>query len=328
MINELDESLKALLVEKGGFDPAEVDISFEIPTRDWSTPATRPTVNLYLYDLRENSKLRETYWEEESRNGRDVRIKRLPLRIDLSYMITCWTGAIEDQHLLLWQVLDTFYRNSPLPEDILQGRLKQLTHPVRTEVAQSDGILKNVSDFWGALENQLRPAVNVLVTIDLDLNEIQTVPIVFARALKIGPRDQAPAVPANGFRLRDLAHGDEAPPFQLAGMVRDAGGLPVGAAAVRLIAVQEDGQPVQRGPTIQTDAGGRYFIPGIAHSRGEAPAGPRPGSRAASYTLVVEAPGRQPANIRLTLEEGGKPGDEEKLRTFVQEVVVPAEKSG
>lgn len=322
MINELDESLRTLLIDKGGFAPAEVDISFDIPTRDWSTPATRPTVNLYLYDIRENTKLRETYWEEESRDGKDVKLRRLPLRIDLSYMVTCWTGAVEDQHLLLWQVLDTFYRNSPLPEDILQGRLKLLTHPVRTEVAQSDGILKNVSDFWGALENQLRPAVNVLVTLDLDLNEIQTVPLVFTRALKVGPREPGPDGAANVLRLASLAHGADAPPFQVAGRVRDVAGLPVSSAAVRLIAVQADGQPVQRGPTIQTDAGGRYFIPGIAGSRGELPAD----QPSATYTLVVEAPGRQPTNIRLTLE-GGQPGDGEKLRTVVHEVVVPAEKS-
>src|SRR5205823_5259641 len=178
-----------------------------------------------------NTKLRETYWDEEQRENGRVTLKRLPVRIDLSYMITCWTGAVEDQHLLLWQVLDTFYRNSPLPDDVLQGRLKQLTHPVRTEIAQSDGILKNVSDFWGALENNLRPAVNVLVTLDLDLNEIQTLPIVFARAVKVGPRTPRPADGAAELLLRSLVHGANAPPFQVAGTVRDPGGRPVGAAA-------------------------------------------------------------------------------------------------
>jgi hypothetical protein len=322
MINELDETLKTLLIDKGGFNPAEVDISFEIPTRDWSTPATRPTVNLYLYDIRENTKLRETYWEEESRNGGSVTLRRLPVRIDLSYMITCWTGAVEDQHLLLWQVLDTFYRHSPLPDDILQGRLKNVAHAVRTEVAQSDGILKNVSDFWGALENQLRPAVNVVVTLDLDLNEVATAPIVFARAVKLGPRARG----ANGAplenRLERLAHGPDAPPFQVAGTVRDGAGLPVRAAAVRLIAALPDGQAIQCGPTIQTDAGGRYFIPGVIPSAPSSRSGG--GGARASYTLVVEAPNRQPAHIPLAVEGGG-PDDEKKLRTFVHEVVVAAE---
>src|SRR6184192_2726976 len=136
MINDLDETLRTLLVDKAGLEPDEVDISFEIPTREWST-STRPTVNLYLYDIRENTKLRETYWDEESRGNGEVVLKRLPLRIDLSYMITCWTGAVEDQHLLLWKVLETFIRNSPLPGDVLQGKLKDVTNPIRTEVAQS-----------------------------------------------------------------------------------------------------------------------------------------------------------------------------------------------
>src|SRR5262249_37144076 len=156
-----------------------------------------------------------------------VQLRRLPIRIDLSYMIICWTGAVEDQHLLLWQVLETFYRNSPLPHDVLQGRLKQLSHPVRTEVAQSDGILNNVAALWGALANQLRPAVNVVVTLDLDLNEIQSVPIVFARVLKSGPKAPGSAGAADVFRLLELDHGDDAPPFQVAGQVRDAAGLPI-----------------------------------------------------------------------------------------------------
>ena len=117
MINDLDESLKQLLIQKAGLDPSEVDISFDIPTRDWATSSatTRPTVNLYLFDIRENRALRELDWDSEPNHNGAVQTNRLPLRIDLSYMVTCWTSAAEDQHRLLWQVLETFFRNSPLP---------------------------------------------------------------------------------------------------------------------------------------------------------------------------------------------------------------------
>ena len=74
-------------------------------------------------------------------------------------MVTCWTSATEDQHRLLWRGARNVFPAFPLPDEVLQGQMKHLLRPARTEIAQPDGILKNVSDFWGALENQLRPAV-------------------------------------------------------------------------------------------------------------------------------------------------------------------------
>ncbi len=295
MINDLDETLKLLLVKKAGLDPAEVDISFDIPTREWSTPVTRPTVNLYLYDLRENRQLRETYWDDEVGEDGRINLKRRPLRIDLSYMITCWTSSAEDQHRLLWRVIETFFRYSPIPEEVLQGDLRQLIHPVRTEVAQPDGVLKNVSDFWGALENQLRASVSLVVTLDLDLEQILTSPMVLARALKFGPpvvttRPDGPGKPASRETiLHQLEAGWEVGTVRLGGEVRNKKGAPLASASVRLVSKQADGQPVQVGPTIQTDAEGRYIFSAV-------PTG--------DYTLVVELPGQPPVQVPLKVAVG------------------------
>src|SRR5262245_22628046 len=286
MINELDETLRQLLITRGELAPEQVRISFDIPTREWSAAVMDPTVNLYLYDVRENVKLRESLWNQETYlNGHQTQLKPRPLRIDLSYMITTWAGGIEDQHLLLWRVLETLFRHSPLPEDVLQGNLRRLLHPIRTEVAQPDGILKNVSDFWGALENQLRPAVNLLVTVDLDLNEIVTRELVFARVVKAGrqvvqrDRDGRETAP------RRLDTCWEVLPLRVAGVVRDEPGETVAGAAVRLIGLS-DGRPTQVGPTIQTDGQGRYVLDAVP-----------PGE----YTLVVEPPGRAPQQQALVL---------------------------
>jgi len=289
MINDLDETLKQLLVKKAGLDPAEVDISFDIPTREWSTPVTRPTVNLYLYDLRENRQLRETYWDEEVDEDGRINSKRRPLRIDLSYMITCWTSSAEDQHRLLWRVVETFFRHSPIPEDVLQGDLRQLIHPVRSEVAQPDGVLKNVSDFWGALENQLRPSVSLVVTLDLDLEQILTSPMVLARALKFGPPAVQPGPNGGETILHQLEPGWEAGTVRLGGEVRNKKGMPLPSVSVRLVSKQTDGQPVQVGPTIQTDAEGRYVFAAV-------PTG--------DYTLVVEQPGQAPFQVPLKVAVG------------------------
>ena len=85
MIDDLVETLRQLLIQKAGLNPTEVDISFDIPTRDWATSsaATRPTVNLYLYDIRENLRLREMYWDQDAQaaDRGQVKLKRRPLRM-------------------------------------------------------------------------------------------------------------------------------------------------------------------------------------------------------------------------------------------------------
>jgi hypothetical protein len=57
MIDELDEVLRQLLVREIPIKNGEVDIKFEQPKREWSSRLSRPTLNLFLYDVRENSKL-------------------------------------------------------------------------------------------------------------------------------------------------------------------------------------------------------------------------------------------------------------------------------
>ena len=81
MISDLNETIKQLLIKKGAFDPAEVDISFDTPNREWSSSISKPTVNAYLYDIRENHQLRSTEWVvEKDPNGIATR-KKNPSRM-------------------------------------------------------------------------------------------------------------------------------------------------------------------------------------------------------------------------------------------------------
>lgn len=188
MINDLDETIKKLLVERGGLDPTEVEISFDLPKREWSAGLTKPTINLYLYDVRENLGLRESTWLTE-RSGNGVSKRKPPAKIDLSYFITAWTRNIEDEHRLLWYVLATLLRHPILPADLLQGDLSKQEVPVRTTSAQPDGILSNPADFWTALDNDLKPSVNYVVTLELDRDVLLTPPLVRERLIRV--RDKA-----------------------------------------------------------------------------------------------------------------------------------------
>jgi hypothetical protein len=192
MISDLDETLKQLLIKKGKLEPAEVDISFEMPDREWSASISKPTVNLYLYDIHENRDLRNNQWNVTNNNGFATRTKP-PVRVDLSYLITVWTNDTADQHRLLGYLLATLFRYQELPGELLQGDLKKLDYPLLTTTAQLDEIIiQNVGQFWNALDNQLKPSINYVVTIPVDTDVTMTAPVVFTKLVKFKGPDGAP----------------------------------------------------------------------------------------------------------------------------------------
>src|SRR5579859_636934 len=123
MISELDESIRHLLIKEGQLDPSEVDVSFDIPNREWSAGISKPTVNCYLFDIRENRDLRLHGAQMESMGTRNAARQRPAQRFDLTYLITAWTRAVEDEHRLLWHALQTLLRFESLPLEYLQGTL-------------------------------------------------------------------------------------------------------------------------------------------------------------------------------------------------------------
>ncbi|MBI4790242.1 MAG: DUF4255 domain-containing protein [Chloroflexi bacterium] len=304
MIHDLDETLKQLLIQKGELDPSAVDILFDMPARDRSAPLARPSVNLNLYDVRENVEQREVYWDTTKDGDRRVRITRRPLRMDVSYLITCSAQPAQDQHRLVWRVLETFFRNSPLPDDVLHGALRAMLRPAQTKIAQPDGVMRHPVDLLGRPEFELLPAINLTVTIELDLNDVRTEPIIFAREFKFGRRQVARDKQGRESPVEQLEPDWEAAPTQLGGVVRTPQGQPLAGVAVRLLAAS-NGHPVQFGASVLTDQSGHYRLANV-------PLG--------DYSLVVEAPGRAPLQrpVHVTAGERGQP-----LPEIVQEVEIP-----
>ena len=243
MINDLNETIKQVLIKKGAIDPAEVDVSFETPKREWSASISKPTVNVYLYDIRENHDLRGTEWFiKKDQNGIAAR-KKSPSRVDLSYLITVWTNDIEDEHRLLWQVLMTLFRYTELPDELLSGQLAGQQYPIRATTAQPDGLFNNPSEFWTALDNELKSSINYLVTLPLDLDIAFTAPLVRTKIVEVKPPD------SEAERL-----------VQVAGVVHEAGKPTKGVPGAKVVAKEA-------GMTAETDEKGVYSFPKLPEGK-------------------------------------------------------------
>lgn len=163
MIPEIDAALGDLLRSRA-VPGGQVEISFEPPTRDWVAGRDVPTVNAYLYDIREDTARREYGMiSERDESGAVVRRHR-PLRhFRLSYLMTCWTRRPEDEHRLLAAVLGCLVTAEVLPVTG-PGALASLGLPVQLAIAEPPGDSRSAADLWSALGGNLKPSLDAVVT--------------------------------------------------------------------------------------------------------------------------------------------------------------------
>jgi len=172
VIADVDEVLRKLLIREIEIKGNEVDIQFDTPKREWSSRLSKPTINLFLFDIRENLRLRGSeQYSTFARPDGSTEVRRNPVRMDLRYLMTAWVKEAEDEHLLLSSALMGLLRNPSLPVELLTERLQNQPAPVALEVATfppENGPVDKFSEIWGVLDNELRPGIMLTVTISVD----------------------------------------------------------------------------------------------------------------------------------------------------------------
>lgn len=160
---DLDEALRTLLrreLERHGFEG--VDISFDAPSREWTGKLTRPTVSLFLYDLREARDQADISGGESRENGRAV-ITPPSLRLEATYAVTAWSKAVEDEHRLLSQLLGILHSYRALPAELVDGRLVD-AGTIETLVGRP---VEEKADFWTAVGGQYKPSIDFAVRLSV-----------------------------------------------------------------------------------------------------------------------------------------------------------------
>lgn len=168
MIYELNETLRELLLREMPVRKGDIDIQFDLPKKEWSSRLSKPTVNIFLYDILENIELRGSeQWTQVDNGDGTVTLLRNPLRVNFFYLITCWAKEIQDEQQLLSAVLTTLLRQPYLSEDLLPVSIKNQPVPVRLEVIQNKSLAKH-SDFWSTIDNDPHPGIRLTVTLTID----------------------------------------------------------------------------------------------------------------------------------------------------------------
>jgi hypothetical protein len=168
MIHDVDDALRKLVLEYA-VNGSGAEVSFEAPTKEWAARRNTPTVNVYLYDVREDLDRRQVEWEEvKDESGRVTSRRPPPRRYKLSYLVTCWTQRPEDEHRLLSSLLATFLRYETVPRDALGGTLAEITQQTFISIALPPPKDRSLADVWSALGGELKPSLDLVVTAPFD----------------------------------------------------------------------------------------------------------------------------------------------------------------
>jgi hypothetical protein len=163
MIPDVDQALKTL-IEREAVDPSEVEVVFDAPTKDWAGRRQGPTVDVYLYDIREDMRRRSRGLINEY-DGHLVLARHHPPRyFKMSYLVAAWTQRPEDEHRLLASLLLNLLKFEALPRDVLNGSLAELGLPVPITVALPPPEDRSFADVWTALGGELKPSLDIVVT--------------------------------------------------------------------------------------------------------------------------------------------------------------------
>lgn len=189
MLQDLDRTFEKLLIEQGKLNPRDIDISFEQPTGEWSARLSRPTLNCWCFDLRENLKLRNLERHME-KNGRRAQTSLPPKRIDVTYLVTAWARKIEDEHQLLWRALSVLKQYLALPPERCEGNLRYQSVEIPLLVADMSNSPVNVVDLWGVLDNQMRLGFLLVATVELDVELSIEAPLVLEATIRTGQSEK------------------------------------------------------------------------------------------------------------------------------------------
>jgi hypothetical protein len=284
MIDDLSQTLRTILTRSGNDPLKSAQIVFDRPADPFTPQQT--TVDLFLYDIREDVELRRNEPVFERINGQVI--THVPaLRVACSYLVTAWPGgetgdaaALLEQRLLS-QTLQVFAAQPTIDPKFLQGSLKGQEPPLPLVTALVDP-QKNLSEFWTALGNKLRPSLTVKATISItDLIPPKTEPMVLIEHLRSGIRSspgEESIIPATLEKN-----------FRIGGRVSDASSRPVGAAIVTV---------VELGLTSRTDADGRFVLGTM--KAGDFTVRVKTDTATSVFPIRVPAPTGEDYNIQLT----------------------------
>ncbi|NMG10522.1 Pvc16 family protein [Brasilonema sp. UFV-L1] len=157
---------------------------------EFSHPSNRkeegggPTLNLYIYDIRESKQFQQSGRQVERKLTRSLQpatVSWTPNWFDVSLLLTVWDRTALGEYHLMSEALTVLLRHRSLREEFLVPELRgygNLTMTVSLDPTIEAGSL------WSALTIPLRPALYLTMTVPFEAQST-SVPLVWQRILQL-----------------------------------------------------------------------------------------------------------------------------------------------
>ncbi len=160
MLAAIDESLEAFLRAVAPLSAVDIDVSFQPPDDEWAAKLTRPTVNLFLWDIRRSVGRAVAGVENAERNGQMVRRMALP-RVEMRYYVSVWTTEHDDERALISALAVALLGHAEIPGAFVTSSLAGLPSPLLALSRAGD------SDVY-TLNSKMKLGLQLTVTAAID----------------------------------------------------------------------------------------------------------------------------------------------------------------
>jgi hypothetical protein len=180
VFDDVNRTIEALLRAELPADVAgQVGISFATPDETFPPQGLQlPALNLFLYEVRENTQLRDLEAAFERRADGQVTRVAPPVRVDCHYLVSAVAkkqlGSEIEEHHILGATLRALLRHKVLPASVLRGELAGKSPPMRA-VAIAPGTHASGLELWQALKGKPRACLHYTLTIPVDTSLPETV---------------------------------------------------------------------------------------------------------------------------------------------------------
>jgi hypothetical protein len=162
VLDRLNFSLERFLREETPLPASSIDISFETPDKDWSARLVRPTVNVFLHEIRRSTARSVTGTFTKVGNGEHRREALAPF-VRLRFAISVWTTDTSDEHQLLGDVLSLVATAGSIPAAYLEAPLNSLGNRVEMTLVGEE--IRSANDIWAGLGVAPRAAIDLAVIL-------------------------------------------------------------------------------------------------------------------------------------------------------------------
>jgi hypothetical protein len=159
----IDESLESFFRATVPLSSTDIDVAFDAPDREWSAKLTRPTVNVFLWDIRRSATRSKSGIRTTHHDGQAAHQAAMPV-VELRYVVTAWTSDLGDERALLGGLIRSLLAYGSIPREFLAEGLQSLDTPTLTMARAGEDHM----DVFKALEGQVKPGLNMVLTSDFD----------------------------------------------------------------------------------------------------------------------------------------------------------------